>query len=158
MRCPTCGSEDSQVLETRDSPEGVQRRRRCKQCQQRFNTIERIALEHPPMVIKRDGRREPFDRDKLLRNVRKSCEKRPLPVGEIERMVDAIEAELARQHRLEVPSRAIGELVMDHLLKLDRIAYIRFASVYLNFEDLDDLLRVVERIRHDEHAADEGQG
>jgi transcriptional repressor NrdR len=150
VRCPHCGTEDSQVLDTRDTPEGVKRRRRCNHCQQRFNTIERLALDHPPMVVKRDGRREPFDREKLLRNIRKACEKRPLPVGEIERLVDSIEAALDRQNRMEVPSRMIGEMVMDRLLALDRIAYIRFASVYLNFEDLDDLLRVVERIRRDE--------
>lgn len=102
------------------------------------------------MIIKRDGRREPFDRDKLLRNVRKSCEKRPLPVGEIERLVDDIEQDIIQQGRSEIPSQTIGELTMDRLLKLDRIAYVRFASVYLGLADLDDLLQVVERIRHEE--------
>lgn len=150
MRCPFCGSEDSQVLETRDAAEGVHRRRRCKRCQGRFNTVERVDIGRIPMIIKRDGRREPFDRDKLLRNVRKSCEKRPLPVGEIERLVDDIEQDIIQQGRSEIPSQTIGELTMDRLLKLDRIAYVRFASVYLGLADLDDLLQVVERIRHEE--------
>lgn len=143
------------VLDTRDSTEGVHRRRRCKQCQQRFNTVERVDLGRPPVIIKRDGRREPFDREKLVRNVRKACDKRPLPVGEIERLVDDIEQSIIQQGRLEVPSKAIGEMAMDRLLKLDRIAYVRFASVYLGFADIDDLMKVVDRIRHDER---EGAG
>ncbi len=150
MRCPFCDSEDSHVLDTRDSPEGINRRRKCRVCERRFNTIERIDTGRHPMIIKRDGRREPFDREKLIRNVRKACEKRPLPVGEVERLVDDVEQDLVQQGRLEIPSRQIGEMVMDRLLKLDRIAYIRFASVYLGFADLDDLALEVERIRREE--------
>ncbi len=138
------------MLETRDTAQGIQRRRRCRACDRRFNTVERVEIGHPPLVIKRDGRREPFDRDKLVRNIRKSCDKRPLPVGEIERLVDDIEQQLIQQGRLEVPSKTIGDMVMDRLLTLDRIAYVRFASVYLNLTDLDDLLQVVERIRREE--------
>jgi transcriptional repressor NrdR len=152
MRCPNCGTEDSQVLETRDAPEAVHRRRRCKHCQQRFNTVERVNVGHPPMIIKRDGRREAFDREKLVRNIRKACQKRPLPVGEVESIVDNIEHELSQQSRLEVPSQYIGEMVMDRLRKLDGIAYVRFASVYLNLADIDDLLQVIERLRHDDKA------
>jgi len=147
MRCPYCAAEDSQVLDTRDAPEGIHRRRRCKNCERRFNTFERVNVGQPPMIIKRDGRREVFDRDKLVRNVRKACEKRPLPVGEVERLVDDIEHDLIQKGRLEIPSHVIGEMVMDRLLKLDSIAYVRFASVYLGLEDLDDLLQVIERIR-----------
>ena len=147
MRCPFCASEDSHVLDTRDAPEGIHRRRRCKNCQQRFNTFERVNVGHPPMIIKRDQRRENFDRDKLVRNVRKACDKRPLPVGEVERLVDDIEQDLIQQARQEVPSQMIGEMVMDRLLKLDSIAYVRFASVYLGLADLDDLLRVIDRLR-----------
>jgi transcriptional repressor NrdR len=150
MICPYCDFEDSQVLETRDASEGVHRRRRCKNCQKRFNTLERIEIGHPPMVIKRDGRREPFNREKLVRNVQKACEKRPLPVGEVERLVDDIEQKLVQQSRLEVSSHQIGEMVMDRLRKLDRIAYVRFASVYLNLANLDDLMQVVERLRYEE--------
>lgn len=150
MRCPFCGSEDSQVLDTRDAPEGIHRRRRCKQCQQRFNTAERVDAGHPPMIIKRDGRREVFDREKLLRNVRKACQKRPLPVEKIEGLVDDIERDLVEQSRLEVPSETIGSMVMDRLRKLDSIAYVRFASVYLNLADLDELQVVIERLRHDD--------
>lgn len=147
MRCPFCASEDSQVLDTRDAPEGIHRRRRCKHCQQRYNTFERVDVGHPPMIIKRDQRREPFDRDKLVRNIRKACDKRPLPVGEIERLVDDIEQDLIQQSRQEVPSQVIGEMVMDRLLTLDGIAYVRFASVYLGLADIDDLLRVIARLR-----------
>lgn len=150
MHCPFCGSADSQVLDTRDNPEGIHRRRKCRHCGQRFNTVERVEIGRMPLIIKRDGRREPFDRDKLIRNVRKACDKRPLPVGEVEKLVDDIEQHLVQQGRAELPSRAIGELVMDRLKKLDRIAYIRFASVYLNFNDIDDLAREVDRIRGDE--------
>ncbi len=152
MHCPFCGAEDSNVLDTRDAAEGIQRRRRCRHCQRIFKTVERVEIGHPPMVIKHDGRREPFDRDKLIRNVRKACDKRPLPVGDIERLVDDIEQALIQQGRLEVPSKMIGDMVMDRLLKLDRIAYVRFASVYLNVTDLDDLMQVIERIRREESA------
>ncbi len=150
MRCPFCGSEDSNVLDTRDNGDGIQRRRRCRHCQQRFNTTERVEVDHPPLVVKRDGRREPFNREKLIRNVQKACDKRPLPVGEIERLADDIEQDLVQQGKREVTSKQIGDMTMDRLLKLDRIAYVRFASVYLNLADLDDLLQVVERIRREE--------
>jgi transcriptional repressor NrdR len=150
VHCPFCGAEESNVLDTRDAAEGIQRRRRCRMCQKIFKTVERVEIGHPPMVIKRDGRREAFDRDKLIRNVRKAADKRPLPVGDIERLVDDIEHDLIQQGRLEIPSKSIGDMVMDRLLRLDRIAYVRFASVYLNLTDLDDLLHVIERIRHDE--------
>ena len=138
------------MLDTRDTGDGIQRRRRCRECQQRFNTVERVEIGHVPMVIKRDGRREPFNRDKLIRNVQKACDKRPLPVGEIERLADDIEQDLIQQGKREIPSKLIGDMTMDRLLKLDRIAYVRFASVYLKLTDLDDLLQVVERIRHAE--------
>jgi len=153
MRCPFCGTEDSQVLDTRDAPEGIHRRRRCKHCQQRFSTSERVNIGHPPMIIKRDARREAFDRGKLVRNVQKACEKRPLPVGEVERLVDDIEQDLVQQGRLEVASNVIGQMVMDRLMKLDSIAYVRFASVYLGLADVDDLLRVIERMRHEQDQA-----
>ncbi len=149
MRCPACGSDDSQVLDTRDSASGIHRRRRCRACGQRYNTIERVEGGRTPLIIKRDGRREPFDREKLIRNIRKACDKRPLPVGEVERLVDDVEQDLMQSGKSEIPSRAIGEMVMDRLLRLDRIAYIRFASVYLNFTDISDLAREVERIRHE---------
>lgn len=150
MRCPYCESEDLQVIETRDVPNGIQRRRRCRTCDRRFNTLERLVLGQPTMIIKRDGRREEFDRGKLERNVRKACNKRPLAVGEVERLVDDVEEELTRQNRPEVSSRFIGDLVMDRLRKLDGIAYVRFASVYLNLADLNDLLHVIERLREDD--------
>lgn len=155
MRCPFCGSNNSQVLETRDAPDGIHRRRKCRECGQRFSTTERVELGRHPLIIKRDGRREPFDREKLIRNIRKACDKRPLPVGEVERLVDDIEQDLIQQGRLEIPSRTIGELAMDRLLRLDRIAYIRFASVYLNFADIDDLAREVDRIRREVPSGDE---
>jgi transcriptional repressor NrdR len=156
MRCPYCGNDDSNVLDTRDAAEGIHRRRRCRNCQKIFKTFERVEIGHTPLVIKRDGRREPFDRDKLIRNIRKAADKRPLPVGDIERLVDDIEQDLIQGGRSEVPSKSIGDMAMDRLLKLDRIAYVRFASVYLNLSDLDDLLHVVERIRHEDALRDDG--
>jgi len=150
MHCPFCEHENSSVLDTRDAVEGIHRRRRCHHCKKIFKTFERVDVGHTPLVIKRDGRREPFDRDKLIRNIRKAADKRPLPVGDIERLVDDIEQDLIQSGRPEIPSKSIGDMAMDRLLKLDRIAYVRFASVYLNLADLDDLLQVVERIRHED--------
>ncbi len=151
MQCPYCASSELTVLETRDSAEGIQRRRKCRTCQKRFSTVERLVFEQPPMIIKRDGRREAFNREKLVRNIYKACDKRPLPVGEIERLVDDIQEELMRTNRLEAPSRMIGDMVMDRLSKLDNIAYVRFASVYLNPADITDLLAIIERLRHTEN-------
>ncbi len=138
MRCPYCAHPESRVTDSREAEDGIRRRRECLECGQRFSTFERLALG-TLFVIKRDGRREPFSREKLLSGLRKACEKRPLPIGAIEAMAADIEATLTAMGVAEVPSAEIGALVMDRLRDLDPIAYIRFASVYRRFADLDEL-------------------
>ncbi len=145
MRCPHCGHSDSKVIDSRSVDQGIRRRRQCLQCGERFTTYERID-NSVLTVIKKDRRREPFDREKLLRGIRKACEKRPLPAGTIEKLVDEIEFELQRSGRSEVSSSRIGEMVMERLLRLDHIAYIRFASVYREFADIGSLKREVDSI------------
>src|SRR5579883_1617872 len=135
MKCPFCGYTESRVKDSRDIGDAIHRRRECEQCKARFSTYERVEKFHL-MVIKRDQRREPFSREKLSIGLRKACEKRPLPAGEIENAVEDIEQELYRLGKQEVASSVIGELVMEHLRSLDKIAYIRFASVYRSFADV----------------------
>ncbi|MFO8102517.1 MAG: transcriptional regulator NrdR [Dehalococcoidia bacterium] len=143
MRCPFCGHADSRVIDSRSTDEGVRRRRECSECGERFNTYEHVDISNIT-VVKKDQRREPFDREKLLRGIRKACEKRPLPIGTIEKMVDEIEFELQRTGRSEIPGSIVGEMVMERLLQMDQIAYIRFASVYRSFADISSLKKVVD--------------
>jgi transcriptional repressor NrdR len=145
MRCPYCGFEDTKVIDSRDSEEGIRRRRECLACGERFTTFERVQTVGL-QVVKKDGRREDFSREKLLLGIRRACEKRPLPVGAIEAVVDDIEATLQAQGKAEVASSLIGELVMDHLRDLDHIAYIRFASVYRAFADVESLREELESL------------
>ena len=143
MRCPYCGFADTKVTDSRDAEDGIRRRRECLSCGQRFTTLERMAMGSL-LVAKKDGRREEFSREKLLSGLRKACEKRPLPAGTVEAVADAVESGLRQRGAPEVPSEEIGELVMDHLRDLDHIAYIRFASVYRSFADLEELQRELE--------------
>lgn len=145
MRCPYCDFAETRVTDSRDAEDGIRRRRECLSCGQRFTTFERIQSS-TLMVVKKDGRREEFSRAKLLTGLRKACEKRPLPAGMVETLADDIEATLRSQGLPEVPTEAIGELVMDHLRQLDHIAYIRFASVYREFADLDALKDEMEAL------------
>ncbi len=138
MKCPYCSYEESRVVDSRDTSDGVRRRRECLKCTERFTTYERLqplAL----FVIKKDQRREEFNKQKLLTGMRKACEKRPLAAGVIEKLADDIETELYQMGRPEVASAVIGDMVMSGLRKLDNIAYIRFASVYRDFTDITDL-------------------
>lgn len=146
MRCPFCGYNDSRVVDSRDieGGESIRRRRECLQCGQRFSTYERIALSL--QVVKRDGRREEFDRQKLVNNMWKACEKRRLSVETIESIAQNIEHRIYRLGTAEVPSTVIGEYVMDALRDVDEIAYIRFASVYKAFADLDDMREEMEKL------------
>lgn len=138
MICPYCRNPETKVLDSRDSEsEAVRRRRECPKCERRFTTYERAEIIDL-VVLKKDGRGEPFDRNKLLRGVIKSCEKRPIKPIQIERIVDEIELELRKQDKVEVTSAEIGELVMSKLKQIDKIAYIRFASVYRDFTDVND--------------------
>jgi len=129
------------VIDSRESKEGdlIRRRRECLKCQRRFTTYER-SDEIPYMVVKRDGRRERFDRQKVLEGLLRACEKRPVPIAKLAEVVDAVESALAENPDREVSTTAIGEMVLDHLKKLDKIAYVRFASVYRDFQDAESFL------------------
>jgi len=133
------------VKDSRDVGDAIHRRRECEQCKGRFSTYERVE-KSVLMVIKRDQRREAFDRQKLFAGINKACEKRPLPMGEIENAVEEIEQELYRQGKQEVPSSVIGELVMERLRQMDKIAYIRFASVYRSFNDVETMLEELQHL------------
>src|SRR5262249_4973367 len=141
MTCPFCGHRQDRVIDSRESKEGdvIRRRRECLKCNRRFTTYER-SDEIPYMVVKRDGRREKFDRQKVLEGLLKACEKRPVQMGKLAEVVDAVESTLAESPEREIPTTAIGELVMKRLKAVDKIAYVRFASVYRDFQDVDAFL------------------
>ncbi len=142
MKCPFCGHQEDKVVDSRASSDGVaiRRRRECLGCGKRFTTYEHVE-EQPLMIIKKDGRREPFDRHKLLAGLVKACEKRPVSMDDLEQLVDELERELSQQFEREVPSREIGERVMKKLHALDPVAYVRFASVYREFKDVEQFMR-----------------
>jgi transcriptional repressor NrdR len=145
MRCPNCSAPEDRVVDTRpsDGDQAIRRRRECLACQHRFTTYERLELELP-LVVKKDGRREPFDRQKVLSGLKKACEKRPVSVAELEAKLDSIERVLQEQGEKEIPSAHVGEAVLGALRELDDVAYMRFASVYLSFNDLGELLQLVQ--------------
>ena len=151
MKCPFCGGSESRVKDSRDVGDAIHRRRECEQCKGRFSTYERVEKTQL-MVIKRDQRREPFDRQKLFIGISKACEKRPLSVNDIENAVEEIEQEVYRQGKQEVPGSVIGELVMDHLRTMDKIAYIRFASVYRSFGDVETMFEEIQNLLNREKA------
>jgi transcriptional repressor NrdR len=144
MECPHCGHTQHKVIDTRDAGDAIRRRRQCEQCSQRFTTYENIAADL--LVIKSDGRREPFDRQKLLRGIILATVKRPISSAAIEQMVDQIMEGLHGVGRAEVASKLIGSMVLDHLAHLDQVAYIRFASVYLDMSDLTELRTEIDRL------------
>jgi len=148
MRCPYCSSEKTRVIDSRDlgELEITRRRRECRKCKKRFTTYERVETIDL-VVIKKDGRREKFDRNKLLVGIQKACEKRPISQERIEKLVEEIERELRNMDSLEVESRVIGELVMRKLKKLDKVAYIRFASVYREFADIESFEKELRALR-----------
>jgi transcriptional repressor NrdR len=147
MRCPQCGTRDTRVVDSRDLDESatIRRRRECPSCSARFTTYERVEAARL-VVIKRDGARQEFDRDKLAAGLAKALTRRPVAADAAERAADQIEAELRSSGVSEVPSSRVGALAMDELRSLDHIAYIRFASVYQSFEDLEDLKREVDSL------------
>ncbi len=145
MNCPYCGYRDSKVIDSREVNDGVRRRRQCLSCGSRFTTYERLQPASL-FVIKKDQRREEFDKNKLLTGIRKACEKRPLPTGTVDKLADDIEAELYRQGKAEIPSAFIGDMVMEKLKNLDYIAYIRFASVYREFTDITALKQEIDSL------------
>jgi len=145
MDCPYCGHSEDKVIDSREVNDGIRRRRQCLSCGERFTTYERLQPASL-FVIKKDERREEFDRDKLLSGIRKACEKRPLPTGIVEKLVDDIEAELYQLGKAEIPSTVVGDMVMEKLKNLDHIAYIRFASVYREFADITTLKEEVDTL------------
>jgi transcriptional repressor NrdR len=147
MRCPYCNSENSKTLETRDSPENTTRRRReCVNCGKRFTTYEYVETVEL-MVRKKDGRLERFDVNKMIRGLQKACEKRPVTMSQIKELAEQVRQDLMLKDTEEVASREIGDLVMKYLKKVDRIAYIRFASVYKQFEEPDDFRRLLLEVK-----------
>jgi transcriptional repressor NrdR len=141
MNCPFCGFKEDRVIDSRESKEGdvIRRRRECLQCLRRFTTYERID-EVPQMVVKKDGRREKFDRQKVLSGLLKACEKRPISMTKLAELVDEVEGRLAEKVEREITTTEVGELLMKELILLDKIAYVRFASVYRDFQDVEAFL------------------
>ena len=152
MKCPYCGYFESKVTDSRDQRNAIHRRRRCERCHQRFSTLERVVLPEL-MVVKRDGRRESFNSEKLHHGLRLAAHNRPIPVGELEAIVEEIENELYTLGQAEIETRIIGEMVMERLRKLDDIAYIRFASVYRSFPDIASMRQEMDRILQHSAAA-----
>ncbi len=148
MKCPYCGSLEEKVVDSREGKDGVvvRRRRQCQQCLRRFTTYERIEEIHF-MVVKKDGRREPFDRHKILAGLLKATQKRPVSVAQLEKIVDEVEARLAEKVEREMTADEIGELLMERLHEIDEVAYVRFASVYRQFKDVSQFVDEVKGLR-----------
>ncbi len=147
MRCPYCRENKDKVIDSRETNEGkvIRRRRECLICGKRFTTYERVE-ENPLRVIKRDGRIESFSRDKLLKGILKACEKRPVKIEDIEALIDDVILTIQQKGEREIPATEIGEMVMEKLKKLDSVAYVRFASVYRDFKDVEEFLKEIQRL------------
>ena len=147
MTCPFCGFKQDRVIDSRESKEGdvIRRRRQCLKCERRFTTYER-SDEIPYMVVKKDGRREKFDRQKVLNGLLKACDKRPVPMAKLAELVDAVESRLSDNPDREISTTDIGEMLMDKLKSLDKIAYVRFASVYRDFQDVEAFLNELKNL------------
>ena len=146
MKCPFCDNKETKVVDKRDSDGMTRRRRECLKCKKRFTTYEKVETINL-VVLKKDNTRERFDKEKLKAGIQKACEKRPIPIEKIEQIVDKIEAQLLLLKRKEIPTSLIGEKVMVELKKLGNIAYIRFASVYRDFKDIEDFKKEIKQLR-----------
>ena len=148
MRCPFCGTTEDRVVDSRESREAdvIRRRRECTKCERRFTSYERIE-QVPYQVVKRDERREPYDRAKLMRGLQVACRKRPVASEKLERMADSIEAAMQDASEREISSKTIGTMVMERLRDLDPVAYVRFASVYRRFEDVDAFVKELHQLK-----------
>ncbi|MCX6708663.1 MAG: transcriptional regulator NrdR [Candidatus Woesearchaeota archaeon] len=148
MKCPFCQHTDNNVLDSRLTPDsdGIRRRRECAKCTKRFTTYERAEM-FDISVVKRDGRREPFSREKILKGVMRACEKRPVKREDMERIITTVEAVLRQSDKDEISSRKIGELIMQELAKLDDVAYVRFASVYKKFKDASQFVEAIKSLK-----------
>lgn len=144
MKCPFCGGVETSVLESRTVEDGIRRRRLCGKCGRRFTTVERVKGNFL-WVSKKDGRREPWDREKIKHGILRAIQKRPVSISQVDEIVDDVEREMLRREEQEVGSRTIGNAVLKRLKKLDKVAWLRFASVYLEFEDLSDFEKAIER-------------
>jgi transcriptional repressor NrdR len=147
MRCPYCGHVESKVIDSRESKKGIsiRRRRECEACRRRFTTYEKVE-EIPYMIVKKDGSRQMFDRQKLLKGLMKACEKRPIAMAKLEEIVEEIEAKLQERPDKEMKASEVGQLVMDRLRELDKVAYVRFASVYREFRDVQEFKNELETL------------
>jgi len=147
MKCPFCHADEDKVIDSRSSKDGliIRRRRECVKCERRFTTYERVE-EMLPMLVKKDGRREVYDRLKVIGGLKKACEKRPVSTAAIEQIADRIEQGLQERGEKEVPSSVIGEAIMRELHKLDQVAYVRFASVYREFKDVNEFMRELQSL------------
>jgi len=145
MRCPYCGSKQTRVVDTSRKEHSIRRRRECKACEKRFSTMERAILT-APLVVKRDGRREAFDRQKVLSGLRVACARRPVSAGDLERVADRVESHVRELGRTEVSTRVIGDAVIEELKSLDPVSYIRYAIIYLGLEDLEEVRAEVNRL------------
>ena len=145
MKCPTCGHSESKVLDSRPAEDSIRRRRECLACQKRFTTYERLE-ENPVMVVKKDGSRQMFDREKLLNGIIRACEKRPVKISDMEHIVNEIEIATQNLLEREISSQKIGEMVMERLPKIDEVAYVRFASVYRQFKDINTFVEEVNKL------------
>ncbi len=157
MKCPYCDNSDTKVVDSRptDENQAIRRRRECENCSKRFTTYEKVE-EIVPMVIKKDGSREAFDRYKVMNGIIRACEKRPVPMADIERIVNEIERGLNNLMEKEVESKFIGELIMDKLKSLDEVAYVRFASVYRQFTDANTFIAEIEKFLKHEKKGNQG--
>jgi transcriptional repressor NrdR len=156
MRCPTCNFNGTRVLDSRPVDEGrsIRRRRECEECQHRFTTFERVE-DNPILVVKKEGAREEYSKDKMLRGLIKACEKRPVSLSQLEDIINNIEKELKNSGTSEVPSEVLGEMVMEHLSKVDEVAYVRFASVYRQFKDINVFIDELKDLINKERGKDE---
>jgi len=154
MRCPLCGTDDDKVIDSRSQAEGtvIKRRRECNACGRRFTTYEQLS-DTSLMVIKRDHRREPFEREKISDGLYKACQKRPISPEQVEDITNEIQADLYRLYEKEVDSTVIGEMIMERLRKLDQVAYVRFASVYRQFKDVNEFMQELSDLLQDQKAA-----
>ncbi|HJO01449.1 MAG: transcriptional regulator NrdR [Candidatus Woesearchaeota archaeon] len=148
MKCPYCNHEETQVIDSRDTEnlETTRRRRECSKCKKRFTTYERVE-EADIVVVKKDGKRERFERQKVLNGVIRACEKRQIPLEKIEKLVDAVESDLRKRDSVEIESKSIGRAVMRRLKNLDKVAFLRFASVYLEFEDIERFEEELDKLQ-----------
>jgi transcriptional repressor NrdR len=157
MRCPFCTHPDSRVIDSREAQDGavIRRRRECPSCEHRFTTYEK-AEALLPAIVKKDGRREPFDREKLLAGLKRACEKRPISAAQLESLVDDVERALQEKGEAEVPSTAVGGALLAKLEQLDPVAYMRFASVYLSFKDASDFVAAYQNLLAERSKAPKG--